>query len=180
MKNIVLILVVFLSVNVLFSQTSDIQKMEYQLISKFKKYQNSDYEIRTSLRIGLRHEIETILSDSTSFEYPFDSLSKCITIIQSNNKAVRLFSWDELTGGTWHDMAVIVQFKTSTQHVKTKWIDSDICENPKGITDAIQYQIHDVVMNEQTRYLCFGSGTYGSGHHHSSILLFSISRSDFS
>ena len=175
MKNIIIILLIFINGNLLFSQTVDLQKAEYELILEFQNYWNSDYEIRfDSLRPKLKIQIENILSNSNSFEYPFDSLSKYVTIIQSNDNKVRIFSWDELTGGTWHDMAVIVQFKTSNQEIKTQWIDSDISEEATGKTDAIQYEIYDVEINKQSHYLCFGWGTYGSGHHHNSILIFSI------
>ena len=175
MKQTIIILLIFINGNLLFSQTVDFQKAESELISEYQNYRNSDYDIRfDSLRAKLKIQIENILCDYNSFDYPFDSLSNYVKIIKSNDNKVRMFSWDELTGGTWHDMAVIIQYKISNRKIKTQWIDSDISEEPAGITDDILYKIYDVDINKHPHYLCFGWGTYGAGHHHNSILIFSI------
>ncbi len=170
-----IILFICLSCNSLFSQNVNFEKVEKELILEFENYINSDYDTRyNNLRPKLKKKVETVLSIPESFTYNFDSLSKYMTIIQSNNDKVKMFSWDELTGGSWHDMAVIVQFKTKDQKIKTQWIDSDISEEVSGLTDAAQYEINDVIIDNKVHYLCFGRGTYGSGHHHKSILIFSI------
>ncbi len=170
-----IILFIFLFGNSLFSQNVNFEKVEKELILEFENYINSDYDTRyNSLRPKLKKKIETVLEIPESFTYNFDSLSKYVTIIQSNDNKVKTFSWDELTGGSWHDMAVIVQFKTKTQKIKTQWIDSDISEDVSGLTDAIQYEVNDIIIDNKVHYLCFGRGTYGSGHHHNSILIFSI------
>jgi len=175
MKGTIIILLILINGNFLFSQTVNLQKVESEFILEFQNYRNSDYDTRfSSLRPKLRNKIENILSSTNSQEYPFDSLSKYMRIIKSNDNKVRIFSWDELTGGTWHDMAVIIQFKNNKNILTTQWIDSDISEEPTGITDAIQYEIYDVEINKKPHYLCFGWGTYGGGHHHNSILIFSI------
>ena len=175
MKKAVLLLFLFLPGKSLISQTTDFAKAEAALIREFQDYRNADYEIRfDSLRQNLRARVENLLSRPESFDHDFDSLSKHISLIKSGDGKVRIFSWDELTGGTWHDMAVMVQFKTSEEEIKTQWIDSDISEEPTGMTSAIQYEVNTLEINGKTHYLCFGWGTYGSGHHHHSILVFSI------
>jgi hypothetical protein len=174
MKQTIFILVLFVNGNLLFSQTVGFQKLESELILEIQKYRNADYDIKYSLRDKLRNKFENILSDQNSFGYPFDSLANYINIIKSNDNKVRIFSWDELSGGSMHDMAVIVQFITNSNKINTQWIDSDISDEPNGMTDAIQYEIYDVNINNQAHYLCFGWGTYGSGKHHNSILILSI------
>lgn len=145
------------------------------MVTAFDTYRNADYEDRfENLRPKLKAQIETLLNTPTSFTHPFDSLAQQITILTSKDQNVRVFSWDELTGGTWHDMAVIVQFKTASNTIKTVWIDSDISEEPTGITSEIHYKIYDIRINNQPHYITFGWGTYGSGHHHNAILIFSI------
>ena len=157
------------------SQTTDLKKIEDELLVAFENYIKSDYYSRfDSLRPKLKKQVENALSNPESFDYSFYALSKFVTIVKSSDEQVKIFSWDELTGGSWHDMAVIVQFKTKNQKIKTKWIDSDIREDPSGIIDTIQYEINDVTIDNKMHYLCFGWGTHGSGHHHNSILIFSI------
>ncbi len=61
-------------------------------------------------------------------------------------------------GGTWNVMVVIIQFMTSNHEIKLQWLDSDISEEPTGITDDIQYEIYDVYNIKQPYYSCFGRG----------------------
>ncbi|MGV6832061.1 MAG: hypothetical protein ACWA5P_10950 [bacterium] len=152
------------------------RKIEDDLCSTFEIYYEVDYDKRyDSLRPQLKQHIKEVLTDSTSFDYPFSKLSEHVRIITSKDKKVRLFSWDELTGGSWHDMAVIAQFITKDQKVKAVFIDSDISEEGTvGLTSAIQYELHEVLINNKTYYMCFGWGTFGSGHHHNSILIFDL------
>ena len=177
MKIWLLIVLMGTSTISLGAQSLDMEVLEAELVQEFETYRNSKYETRyDTLRSKLRVNIERVLSKAQSFDYTFEKLSERINIIQSQDKKVRLFSWDELTGGTWHDMAVIVQYKTEDKTIKTEWIDSDISENPTGLTDAIQYEIHDLEINGKPHYMCFGWGTFGAGHHHKSILIFSIDK----
>jgi len=180
MRILLTILSIFCCGNIIFSQNVNLKRVEEELILEFENYIKSDYERRyDSLRAKLKKQVENVLSNPESFDYSFDSLAEYVTIIKSIDEKVRIFSWDELTGGTWHDMAVIVQFKTKSKKINTKWIDSDISEETSGITDAIQYEINNVYIENKTHYLCFGSGTYGSGNHHNSILIFSVVNESF-
>lgn len=173
-KNILIVFFLILGV-CSHSQTTSIAELENGVVTSFKNYRNADYDDRyDTLRSKLKTQVETFLNIPISFSAPLDSLSQYINIITSKDKNVRVYSWDELTGGTWHDMAVIVQFKTSSNTIKTVWIDSDIEENPSGITSDIHYKVYDLILNNQPYYMTFGWGTYGSGHHHNSILIFSI------
>lgn len=175
LKTLVIPLLIFVNNFLLSAQAINLQKVEMNLIAEFQNFEASYFKQESdSLRFNLKFQIESILSESSSFEYPFDSLSNYVTIIKSNDNNFRVFSWDELTGGSWHDMAVIVQYKTSNQGVNIQWIDSDISEEANGLTDAIQFEVHDIEINKEPHYLCFGWGTYGSGHHHNTILIFSI------
>lgn len=173
-KNIIVVFFLFWGV-CSHSQTSSLAELENDLVNSFKEYRNADYDDRYDhLRSKLKAQVEAFLNTPASFSAPLDSLSQQINSIISKDRNVRIYSWDELTGGTWHDMAVIVQYKTSSDTIKTVWIDSDIEENPSGITSDIHYKIYDITLNNQPYYMTFGWGTYGSGHHHNSILIFSI------
>lgn len=173
-KNIITVLLLLWGVYS-HSQSTSIIKLENDLVTSFKEYRNANYNDRyDTLRPKLKAQIEAFLNVPITFSASLDSLSQQINIITSKDRNIRIYSWDELTGGTWHDMAVIVQFKTSSNTIKTVWIDSDIEESPSGITSDIHYKIYDLTLNNQPYYMTFGWGTYGSGHHHNSILIFSI------
>lgn len=175
MKTITITLLLLFQSATLFAQTSEMARLEKDILIEFKTYSTADYDTRyDSLRPELKLKMEALLSKPESFDHPFDVLGEYIKIIESPDGRVRMFSWDELTGGTWHDMAVVVQFKTPEDQVVVQWIDSDISEEPTGLTDAIQYELFELPIGNKKLYMSFGWGTYGSGHHHNDILIFTI------
>jgi len=50
----------------------------------------------------LLEKLEKTLANSASVAYPFEKLGEKIKILTSKDKKLRIFSWDELNGGTWH------------------------------------------------------------------------------
>ena len=157
------------------AQDSTMHTIEKKLIQQFNLYRNSDYDTRyDSLRPILKAEFKKLMSTQRAYDYPFDSLSRQIKIVKSGDLRLRIFSWDEMTGGTYHDMAVLVQYINDRDSLIAEWIDVDISEDSSGVTDEIIFEINEVLINDRVHYLCFGWGTFGSGHHHNSILIFSI------
>jgi len=176
MKTVLLILLI-LNVSLLFSQNWDAEIIESKLITEFVNYYSSDYDSRYDVLLPqLRTKVENLLSNSISFECSFDSLAKYLKIIKSEDEKLRIFSWNNLTGGTFHQYDVFIQYKTNNDKIKTQWLDSIVDNQPEGLTEAIQFEIYDIGINGNPYYLCFGRGTRGAGHHHNTILIFSIER----
>ncbi|HPF10083.1 MAG TPA: hypothetical protein PKW08_07315 [Flavobacteriaceae bacterium] len=157
------------------AQDRDLSQIETDLVKLFEVYRAADYELRyDSVRPALRNRMEAVFSEVNTLNYPFDSLGKTIKMIASDDGKVRVLSWDEATGGTWHDMAVLVQYLAADGSLHVEWIDSDIAEEPNGLTPDLLYEMHTLKTDQDTYYLCFGWGTFGSGHHHNSLFVFSI------
>ncbi|MCB0478050.1 MAG: hypothetical protein KDC84_07800 [Crocinitomicaceae bacterium] len=100
----------------------------------------------------------------SSFYYPLDSLKEYVSLQYSDDQKVRTISWDLVSGGTWHDYAVLAQ---SFNQIIDMNQDSD--SEYINYDDSGIFAIYDVQLNSQTFYLTFAYGTHGSGHHHNTV-----------
>lgn len=143
-------------------QKANFTEIENDFISEYQKVSDATFSLENSGsgRSAINPKIEEILNISGTFNYAFDSLSNYISIVKSTDCMLRIFSWDDLSGGTSRNMAAIAQFKTATGNIKTQWL---------GINKEVIYEIHNIRINGKPHYLCFGSGTYGGGMHHKAI-----------
>lgn len=153
--------------------------MKQNLLVSMKKMMSADYSIRhDSLALSFKNILKSVLLKSEIIENPFDSLSTKLKIVQSIDGKLRTFSWDEMTGGSWCDMAAIAQYITPSKRIGVKQLDTDIEMELGGYTDVIIYQIYDIEINDITHYLTFGYGNHGSGNHHEIIQIFRIEGND--
>jgi len=152
------------------SLTSDFRKM----ISKAFGHGYENYEEFDSLQKSFKGRILSDLATKTSFDCKLDSLNTEIRIIQSEDKLLRVFSWDELSGGTWHDMASFAQFKTTTGNIHVRQLDTEREVELSTHTDVVINKIHQIKIGHKTHYLLIGWGTHGAGHHHMTAQIFSI------
>lgn len=157
-----------------FAQQNDLDKLDKELAATFNTFTKSDYEARDSIGRFFKPTIKGILTDSNTFHYSFDSLSKQIRIIKSTDNRLKIYSWDEMSGGSWHDMAVFAQFETSNGQIKVKQLDPDEEAMTVEFTDVVIYEIHPIIIDNKTHYLTIGWGTHGSGHHHVTAQIFRI------
>jgi hypothetical protein len=160
------------------AQQSSAQKLDISLTNEFRKMQheafNDNWDDFDSLIHAFKKRLKKELATGVGLDCKFDSLSKEMSIVQSEDKLMRIFSWDELSGGTWHDMAVFAQYRTSTGAIGAKQINSDREAELGEYTDVIISKIHMVKMRDKTFYLTIGWGTHGAGHHHMTAQMFSI------
>lgn len=177
MKTIIsLIIIGFASCYVSYSQQNE---YEAKLTSAYEQMMNADYSTRyDSLAPSFKNTLKKVLLQSEAIGNPFDSISTKLKIVQSIDGKLRTFSWDEMTGGSWHDMEAIAQYVTPNKQVRVKQLDTDKEMELGGYTDAIIYKIHDIEINDITHYLTFGYGTHGSGNHHEIVQIFRIEEND--
>jgi len=48
-----------------------------------------------------------------------------------------------------------------------------------SFTDAIIYEIHELIIDDKFHFLTIGWGTHGSGHHHKIVQIFKIENGNF-
>ena len=174
-SSILISLGAFLSVTMAWGQQTAILTLDQELSHDFKTMIQADYTARfDSLAPSFKKRLSSSLLIKETLTYPFDSLSKGVRIVTSQDKLFRIYSWDEQSGGSWHNMAAFAQFASVDGTVNVKQLDSDKEIEYGTFTDVIIYEIHDIEINGQTYYLTIGWGTHGSGHHHSLAQIFGI------
>ena len=114
------------------------------------------------------------LADTSSFRNLFKKLSEYISIETSSDSLVKTYSWDRISGGSWHDNASYIQFKTKSGKIKYKRLDSGIERETGEPTDVIIYDIHNIRIKDESYYLLLGWGTHGGGLHHSLARVYKI------
>lgn len=160
------------------AQQSASQKLDMSLTQDFRKMQSAafanNWEYFDSLIHSFKKRLKKELASGVGLDCKFDSLSTEMRIVQSEDKLLRIFSWDELSGGTWHDMAAFAQYKTSSGAIGSKQLDSNREMELSQYSDIIISKIHLVKMRDKIFYLTIGWGTHGAGHHHMMAQIFSI------
>jgi hypothetical protein len=172
-----------ISTHISSAQDKGVMEIEKSLISDYKNMITADYWNRfDSLAPAFKEKLKTILSDRRTYEFPFDTLKKYITIVTSADGKLRIFSWDERTGGSAHQMTGIAQFTPTARDEDIRIADLENDDEEGPIDDVIYYEIHDIQADSYTYYLTFGWGTFGGGTHFRMIRSFRIAgnKLDFS
>ncbi|QGW28409.1 hypothetical protein [Phnomibacter ginsenosidimutans] len=134
----------------------------------------ANYDLRyDSLAPAFKKQLAGQLTNPLTFDNSLDSLSKYLTIKTSADKRIKFYSWDDIGGGTWHNINCIAQFKTDNGKIIVQQLNT---ENTDSIdfTDSGLYEVHEIFINGTKYYLTFASGTHGSGHQLKIVQIFSI------
>jgi hypothetical protein len=128
-----------------------------------------------SLSPAFKNQLLKYLTNPITFKNEFDSLSKYLTIRVSPDKKIIFYSWDDLTGGTWHNINCVAQFETDNGKTIVQQVNSGKEAELGEYTDSRIFEIFEINTNIDKLYLTIGWGTHGSGHHHQIVQLFRIS-----
>ena len=170
---IIAIAIVFNSCSTMTSNQNDAEvNFDMLLTNEFTSMVNAGFDKRDSLSELFKVNLKEILIKPQTFYIPFDSLATQIKIVASSDSLLRIFSYDERTGGSWHDNASIAQFRVNNDQIIVQQLDTDEEYRVGGYTDVIIYKIHTLEIDDNTYYLTIGWGTHGSGLHHELVQIF--------
>lgn len=172
-KTFFLLLLLSFSTCSMFAQT-DMKVAEEKVLAALTKLRSKDADIdRSALAIQFEKTLRTVLSNEESWNYAFPELRKYINIETSKDRKIRTFSWDTLTGGSWHALKSLIQFKSGIKIHVVSIQDEPVDEEEEGndmFADAIIMGVYPFAKG----YLFEGYGTYGSGHHHKILTYFEL------
>ena len=140
----------------------------------FKLLNSVDTELAICMSPIIESRLVLDLKDSTSFYSPMKKLSKYVTIKTSEDSIVKTYSWDRINGGSWHDMASYVQFKTNSGLIKYQRLDSGNEYMTGEPTSVIIYDVFQIKTKNESFYLLLGWGTYGGGKQHALARVYKI------
>lgn len=167
----------FLSAN-LFGQT--IQEIENELQQAYKRILSDRFDADTIAWDNLENDNrlfrEKMLRYTSNYPltltYNFDSLTKAIYIVTSDDNLLRIYSWDTRLGGTMHDFENIYQFKSVNN------IDVNVKCNTAldGKENYVPYysQLFTLKEKDRTYYLAINNGIYSTKDISQSIKAFTI------
>ena len=87
----------------------------------------------------------------------------------SNDQKIRIFSWDDLGGGSYHTYTNYLQYRIDNG--KCKIIPFDTLQDNLEVG---YYKIETLNIENRNIYIFFGYGTCGGGQHHKNIRFFEI------
>lgn len=117
--------------------------------------------------------LKYISTNPESITYPFDSLkNNNIHIVSSEDKLLRIYSWNTCKGGTMVDFVNLFQYKSNNK-ISTK-ITKDTVTNSEGEYTPFYSQIFTLKNKRNTYYLCIYNGIYSSKDASQSIKIFKI------
>jgi len=134
----------------------------------------ADYDLRCdSLAPAFKKQLAEQLTNPITFDNSLDSLSKYLNIKISADKQIKFYSWDDIGGGTWHNINCIAQFKTDSGKIIVQQLNTERADSI-DFTDSGIYGVYEIFINGMKYYLTFAAGTHGSGHQHKIVQVFSI------
>lgn len=169
-----LIMLLFVFANISYGQESESNFTDDYFSSIFETLYSVDTEMAYCIAPIVEERLVSDLADTTSFYNPFKKLSEYISIETSSDSLVKTYSWDRISGGSWHDNASYIQFKTKSGKIKYKRLDSGIERETGEPTDVIIYDIHNIRIKDESYYLLLGWGTHGGGLHHGLARVYKI------
>lgn len=144
-------------------KTKDIELAE----AYHKYYENRlDYgyekgKARDTILNRFKNTLLKTLSNKESATFPFDSLATMIKVIASKDNKLRIFSWDELSGGSWHTYNSIYQYNDKNKSYSgILSINNEVPLEAESYIDINHYKIYQI---ENNKYLVKGYGTHGGG-----------------
>lgn len=146
--------------------------IDQTLSESYRRLQNAEFKERFAP--AFKNKFIEYLSSPAMFNNNLDSLETLIMIRQSPDRRIRFYSWDELTGGTWHEINSFVQYKGAGNKIMYTQLDTDKEAESGGFTDCEIYSVDEIKDGKQVYYLAFGWGSHGGGNQHQVIYLFKI------
>lgn len=160
MRYIIILLFICAISSSIFSQI-DYKQKEAELVLLLDSIRNIKTEDeRFLLSDAIALELESILADASSMQYPFDSL-KFISKIVAPDNTWRMFNWHIEDDKKQHRYWAIIQYKFQSNYRVVALMDnSEDLKNPESkIFKAPQWygaHYYDVFMPEKNKYILLG------------------------
>ena len=124
------------------AQTGKMKEMEKKELKMLEDSQAKSEEEALEISFGPSHEglVNWVLSDTATFSYPFTrSIEKeYVTIATSDDKCLRIYSWNTGEGGTMICWGNLIQYRSGTE-IKAVHQSLDMQLHPDSEHDEMDY-----------------------------------------
>jgi len=157
------------------SDSLAVRKLDSLLSAAIAAFREAPYDLRTdSLAPQFKQMLLQELKNPLTINHSLDSLATHMRIENSNDGRVKFYSWDDWTGGTWHVIHCLAQFRDASGNIVVQELSTGREMELSTYTDCSIYEVHDLLINGEKHYLTFAWGTHGSGQEHRMIRVFKI------
>ena len=154
------------------AQNNEKQLQDQRITAIYEKFSESRHsEARDTILNRFKMLLLKSLANKLYAAFPFDSLANKITIISSKDKKLRIFSWNEFSGGTWHAYNSAYQLNLENSSYSGFLTSESDSIGTLLFDDIIHYKIQKI---EKNQYLVKGYGTHGHGFDFYTFRLFSF------
>jgi hypothetical protein len=154
------------------AQKGDIASQENRFVELYSKIISSIQEDNDSVSFYsdefTKEFTKFIKNNPATLSYPFKRLDSLCYVITSDDGNFRVYSWDELTGGTMHFYDKIYQWKAGGK-VFTKVPGGDEFDAGRFCSE-----IFTVVLNNKTHYLTVDNGIFSTRESAQSVSAYTI------
>lgn len=174
-SNCIYIVIYFLLIAVnLHAKSDKLNRIDHELTTAFKSVTTAEYDARyDSVAPAFKRLLIKRLANPVTFDNSLDSLSNYIAVLASDDKRIKFYGWDDLTGGTWHNINALAQFKGANGKIIVQQLNTD-SDKEENYSDSQVYELHQITIEKKTYYLTFAWGTHGAGNQHNIIRVYTI------
>lgn len=151
-----------------------VTEIDSSLTSLFNEMKTASYQLRNdSLAPLFKDQLLGYLAHPVTFRNELDSLSRYLTVRTSPDKKIKFYSWDNNTGGAWHDISCVAQFEKENGELSVKLVSPEKYSDGE-YTDSKVYDVFEINTGEEMYYITFSWGTHGGGRQHQLVQVFKI------
>lgn len=173
MKKIVLFITITTLVSYSLLAQIDKKYSDELLSSSFKAYQEVDFEFSYHMYPFIRKRFLEHLNDTSSFNNPYDSLSKYVSIKRTSDKLVKTYAWSVRDTGCCYSTETYVQYETKSGDIK--FVDlKKLDDFSEGVEEVFTTDLKMITINNKPYYLILGWGTCCGGKHYSTAKIYEI------
>ena len=156
-------------------QAEELQKIDERLAAAFQKLLEADSDTRFETLAPLfKKQLLSDLTNPVTFQGDLVKLKRYIVIQPSPDGRIKFYSWDDLTGGTWHHITAVAQFRSAEGNIVVEPLNPEDEMETGAFTDCLIYEVNELCIDGTRKYLTFGRGTHGSGNEHCILRVFEI------
>jgi hypothetical protein len=133
-----------------------------------KRDDSAVWEDREKFEKEFEKELTAVLRRGESMADSFPGLP--VSCALSTDGALRVITWNTTLGGTWIDLAGIVQWVDGSGRLHVRFLEDRSCDLDSAVfavrngwIGAVYSEIHPIPVSGRTCYLALGWTTWGSG-----------------
>lgn len=155
----------------------DFRKIEQEILDDFKilkeAYLNGNPERQQIFGNKVKHQMMFVLLQEGSYYHPFLRLQQYVKIVESQDKKIRVFSWNGMAQGNWQKSYAIAQFRDVKNQARFQILSDgqQVVENYHDVCIEAIYQLPNS-QNKGIYYAMVGRGSHAKEQEHMVVRLF--------